>query len=100
MRDGKIASGSHNGVVKIIDPSKNDNKTPVFSLDPNTIVVKTIAQTSDAGTGVETFVSMTKINCMAVWKDLVIYGDGGYNLKVLDYKKGKRLEVVLKVCFL
>lgn len=92
MRDGKVVCGSYDGLLKIFDPS-GKNKTPVFSLDPDSISVKTIAEASnghsEANNGVQSPLNLVKINCLEVWNDLVIYGDGGYNLKVLDYNKGR-----------
>ena len=31
----------------------------------------------------------SKITCIESYKHLIIYGDEGFNIKVLDYKKGK-----------
>ena len=82
----KVVSGSHDGIVKVFNFRNKDEKSPLFALNPETIQVKTTSEVTDATA--KPILNTTKINCMALYNDLIIYGDSGFNIKVLDYKKG------------
>ena len=70
---------------------EGEEKTPIFTLDGENVTVLSKSESNSETPNTTTTTSklnMSKINCMAVFEDLIIYGDSGYNIKILDYQKG------------
>lgn len=87
LADNKVACGSTDGVLKIYNISITQLE-PVFVLDPLKVAIKQACGITANDNQTKSTLSMSKITCITSWKDLVIYGDEGFNLKVLDYEKG------------
>lgn len=96
LDSNKIVCGSTTGIIKIYDTTieKSDDlaSAAIFTLDSETVTVnsKSESKTEDQPSH---GLNMSKINCMVVYDNLVIYGDNGYNIKVLDYEKGSLTKV-------
>ncbi|XP_057303960.1 uncharacterized protein LOC130641253 isoform X1 [Hydractinia symbiolongicarpus] len=88
LSDRKIASGSSDGIIKIHDPKVGD--AAIFVLDLATIKIK---QESKENVAATPLLNTSKINCITSWNDYVIYGDDGFNVKVLDYQKGEVIKL-------
>lgn len=91
LPDDKVACGSTDGVLKIFNISIAQTD-PVFALDPLKLSIKQACET-DAEKLSKSSLSMSKITCITCWNGLVIYGDEGFNIKVLDYEKGEVTKV-------
>jgi len=87
----KIACGSNDGVLKIFNIIVTQTE-PLFVLDPTKVVIKQASE-AEGDSQSKSSLSMSKITCITAWNDLVIYGDEGFNLKVLDYEKGEVVKV-------
>ena len=85
LDNSKAVCGTAAGDIKIYDITTGNKKTPIFTLDNAKIKVSSKSEDSSATT---TSLNPSTINCMAVYDGLVIYGDNGFNIKVLDYQKG------------
>eukprot|EP00111_Clytia_hemisphaerica_P005603 TCONS_00016262-protein len=97
LDDTKAVCGGANGVISIFNtnPTGEGGKT-LFTLDGDNVAVvsntEANSEPSDATTTTSKL-NMSKINCMAVFEDLIVYGDNGYNIKILDYKKGEVTKI-------
>lgn len=91
----RVACGSTNGIVKIFNIGSPDVKDPLFTLDPESIKVynKHEAGSKPYGSQSSSILNMSKVTCMEVYNELILYGDAGYNIKVLDYQKGGLTKV-------
>jgi hypothetical protein len=88
-----VACGGTNGIIKIFDTtSKTKTNPPIFTLDPHNINVSTKHETNKNSSVAG--LNVSQINCMVVYGELIIYGDNGYNIKILDYKKGNRNQLL------
>jgi len=91
LSDDKVACGSTDGVLKVFNISIAQTD-PIFALDPSSVSIKQACETeSDSQT--KSTLSMSKITCITCWNGLVIYGDEGFNIKVLDHEKGEVVKV-------
>ena len=90
LPDGKIASGSTDGILKIHDAVSKDQSEPYYVLDTAKLLVKQAVESEVDVTQIKSMLlTHSKITCIESYKHLIIYGDEGFNIKVLDYKKGK-----------
>ena len=90
LPDGKVTSGSTDGILKIHDPVSKDQSEPHYVLDATKLLVKQAVESEVDVTQIKSMLlTHSKITCIESYKELVIYGDEGFNIKVLDYRKGK-----------
>jgi len=92
LPDEKVASGSVDGVLKVFNISIAQTD-PIFALDPLKVTTKPSLGASDSDESRGASLSMSKITCITCWNGLVIYGDEGFNIKIIDYNKGEVTKV-------
>ena len=79
--------------MKIHNPQASDQSEPYYVLDASNVSVKQAVESEVDVTQVKMALIPTKITCIEAYKDLVVYGDEGYNIKVLDHQKGNSLSI-------
>jgi len=95
LPNGYIVSGSADGILKIFDPNSTDtDKKALFTLDPDQLSIKQAIESEVDVAQMKTMtLSMTKISCIETYNGLILYGDEGFNIKALDYKKGEIIKM-------
>ena len=91
LDSSKAVCGTAIGEIRIYDISTETKKKPFFTLNNEKIKISSKSEDgygAPSTTVTSSSLNPTHINCMVVYENLIIYGDNGFNIKVLDYQKG------------
>ena len=90
MDDGKLANASADGIVKVSEVKDNELVAVMDSCDDITAVTAFAGDVNPHDTPNTSLMNLPlrRINCMATFKDVVFWGDDGYNIKALNINTG------------
>eukprot|EP00112_Aurelia_sp_Birch-Aquarium-sp1_P011266 Seg2369.3 transcript_id=Seg2369.3/GoldUCD/mRNA.D3Y31 product="hypothetical protein" protein_id=Seg2369.3/GoldUCD/D3Y31 len=95
MDDGKLASASADGIIKVFEVKDNELVAIMDSYDDITAVNTFAGDANPHDTPNTSLMNLPlrRINCMATFKDSVFWGDDGYNIKACDVNTGQILKL-------
>ena len=90
MDDGKLASASTDGIVKVFEVKNNELVVIMDSYDDITAVTTFAGDLNPHDTPNTSLLNLPlrRINCMTSFKDCVLWGDDGYNVKAFNVNTG------------
>ena len=93
MDGNRIVSAGKDGIVKIFEVNRRTLKQIFDSYNDVTSVASSDSTTSKLDSQHDRFsnLPLKTIRCLTAFKDMVFWGDDGYNIKALHVKTGELL---------